>query len=260
MRKMVNDEVPEVLEFLKKDLGKCLYMYIDIMEYGIGGEVQAWCNKNGALRTVVMLYHNSFQIFSIGIEDEKETLSELVLNDKVLMISGEKAIIESIFDVMPEGYEVTSGIIHEIIRFRRYSRPEGFGIAGEDDMHELAELVCTDPGVGGHYLVEDLANQYKERLAKGFGRNYYVRLGGKMLVHVATYAENQELAITSGLVAGKTEGLLGYGSILEGCLFGDLLAEGKRVFTFTTSAIRDKYLKISGAVQCGEYMKLVKKR
>ena len=257
MQLLKDNEVEEVLEFLKADMGKCLYMYIDISTYGVGNDVVVWRNSQAELRTVLMKYHDSLQLYSSGIKGERGNLLELISELNVSMISGEKMLIQDLMKDIDMEYKVTEGIVHEIPTFKEYEKPEGFGVAAEDDMYELAELVCQDEGVGGHYEVANLSKQYVERLKTGMGRNYYIKKNGVICAHAATYAETDELAITSGLVAKKCESF-GYGIIVEGCLVNDLLKEGKRIFTFTTSPIRDKYLKLMGAVQCGEYIKMVK--
>lgn len=259
MRKVVKAECEEILGFLKKDVGKCLYIYLDILEYGISDSIQVWRNETGELRTVLMRYHDSFQVYSKQVGEEKDEVIRLVSESDSLMIYGEKSTVESIWGTEVPGYIKSNGIIHEIVKFRKYERPEGFGIANCDDMYEAAELVCYNEEFKGHYVVKDLEKQYIERYCKGMGRNYYVKRNGEMIAHAATYAENGEIAITSGLVSKKGSDCIGVASVLECCLLCDLLEEGKRIFTFTTSDMRDKYLKIRGAIQIGEYVKLVKK-
>ena len=173
------------------------------------------------------------------------------------MIYGEKNAVESIAQQGSREYEIADGLIYEIISMRDFGRPDGFGIAAEEDMEALAELVCSDKSVGGCYSVGDLSNQYVNRLKCDMGRNYYIKEKGELQAHIATYAENDVMAITSGLIAKKNTGFMGYGVILECCLVNDLLKEGKRVFTFVNVPERIRFLNIMGAHKSGEYAKVI---
>lgn len=258
MRVAVEENLAEILKFLENDLGNCLYIYLDIKHYGIGDNLRVWINDEGTLRTIVMRYHDSLQIYSTGLERERNAVVHIIEQENVRMISGEKNLIESIFPDLKCDYHKTSGLVHEIRQFREFEYPEGFGIAEKEEMQEMAELVCTDYEIGGHYEVQDLAKQFVERMQMGMGRNYYVKKDGVLQAHIATYAEDDKVAVTSGMVAKADAVPFGCGTILESNLVNDLLHEGKRVFTFTTNPRRGKYLCAMGAETYAEYAKLEK--
>lgn len=259
MRPATSEDIPDILAALKKDLENCLYIYIDIKHYGINDTLRVWRNAYGEVRTIIMHYHDSLQLYSTGLQEERQSFIHIIEEQNVRMISGQKELIESILPDLCQAYCKTVGLVHEVRQFMKFERPEGFGVAEERDMYEMASLVCSDRGIGGYYTVEDLTKQYIERLKMKMGRNYYVKKDGVLQAHIATYAEDEIMAITSGMIARPDAVPFGCGTILEGCLFNDLLQEGKRVFTFTTDSKRSKYLKIMGVQSCGAYVKLVRR-
>ncbi len=260
MRIAKESDKEQLLNYLEKDLGNCLYIYLDIMQYGLNGEnIKVWMSEGKKPNTVLMQYHGDFQIYSTNLSagEEKEIIG-LIMRTKAGWISGEKKVIDIVAGNLYDTYKLTEGWVYELTSYRSFEYPEGFGIAKKEDMRELAALVCSDKDVGGGHHIDDLEKQFIERLKIGMGRNYYVRKNGEIISHIATYAENDKLAITSGMVTREDMRKEGYSSILEGCLVNDLLKEGKRVFTRVNQDRRARFLQIMGAEKCGEYARLQK--
>ena len=116
-----------------------------------------------------------------------------------------------------------------------------------------------DKEFGANYEVHDLARQLTERAETGMGRNYIIRKDGKIIAHIATFAETENIAVTSGLIVHPDYRNYPYGAMMESYLVNRLLEEGIKAFTFVNSTKRIKYLNALGMKMCGEYEKLVRK-
>jgi len=90
------------------------------------------------------------------------------------------------------------------------------------------------------------------------GRNYIIREDGKIIGHIATYAELDDVAVTGGLIVERAyEGHM-FGAVLEGYIVRQMREEGFRLYTFVVNHKRYKLLKNMGNLPVGEYGKMIK--
>ena len=248
-----------MLEYLWDDIANGLYLYIYILNYGIAsGKLQVYLSGRNYEEgpAVVMKYYNSFQIYKHNgelNETELEDVSRLIQQDKVKMISGQKTVIQQLEAI--EGYKATYGVVYLMDRFRRITDDSLVKRAVEEDAKDIAMLICEDADIGGHYDIEGLEEQLKDRMRSNTGRSYIIRNDGKILAHTATYAETGSLAVVGGTIIAEEYRNSGYYMILSNYITGVLNGEGKSVYTFSIS---DKMIKFHEKMhtRCGEYGKL----
>ena len=110
--------------------------------------------------------------------------------------------------------------------------------AEREEYDEIARLICSDEGVGGHYVPEELKEQLLTRLDEEFGRNYILKRDGEIIHHAATYAELDNLAVISGVITREDWRGKGVGTLAVRKLCHDLLKEGKKpcLFYYTKQA------------------------
>jgi predicted GNAT family acetyltransferase len=168
-------------------------------------------------------------------------------------------------NVISELHSQVSGLYHKefgMILSQPYTglhynqNPE---LATKNDMEEIARLVCSDKGIGGHYTPEELKAQFISRFDDGTGRNYVIRKEQIIVAHYATYAEIPEIAVMGGLIVLPEERGNGFARLLH-CYLSDLLITEKReaVLFCHDRHVLNMYLKM-GAVVRSEYGKMVLK-
>ena len=204
MKRMTREDLPRVLDYLRKDLPRCLYLYADLWVYGLDNpHMAAWLQEDGAgLGKVAMEYHGSFQLYGDRDFEETGELLELIRRRQPPGISARREIIEALAPRLPD-YTAEYGVV--LRRDRDYASQPGEGEAeirqaGEEDVPEIAALICADPEMGEQYTPEGLAEQLRERMRTGMGRSFVIRRDGRIAAHVATFAECPEFLISSGLV------------------------------------------------------------
>ncbi len=253
-----NDET-QILDYLWNDVSNCLYLYMDILNYGIGsGKLQVFLSDRNdeAGPVVVMKYYDSFQIYKRDghlDRNELEDFSRLLLQNSVKMISGPRTVIQQL-EVL-DGYKSTYGVIYLMDRFRKASDYSLVKRAVEEDARDIAVLICKDSEIGGHYDIDGLEAQLRDRIQSETGRSYIIRKDGKIVAHTATYAETDDLAVVGGTIIAEEYRNSGYYMILSNYITGVLNGEGKSVYTFSIS---DKMIKFHEKMhtRCGEYGKL----
>lgn len=264
MKEAKENEVAEILEYLKKDIADCLYMYIDIKKYGLNNpHMKVWIErdkKDDSLKTVVMNYHGSIQIYERTDDWNKEWIKELLLKEKIKMVSGKETVIKELAAMLGNTYDNSFGSVYQLKEYRKFDNVETVEYAGENDVQEIAALICSDEAFTANYKIEALAEQLLERMNSGMGRNAVIRKDGKIVAHIATYAEYENIAVTSGLIVHPDYRKSGYGFITEGYLVNELLKENKDVYTFVLEPKRAALLDAVGGKLCGKYGKLTLKK
>ena len=234
------EQVQALLEYYEQDLKNCLYSYIDLKKYGIRNPHLRifYSERQGRIRAAATEYYKGIQLVSHGEElDVPETL-ELIERLDTPMINGRWELIQKLEPHLRGAFEKEKGYVAWMKELRPGAATEGVERAGEEDCPEIARLICTDEGLGGHYEPQELASQLADRQRESFGRNYVIRDKGRIASHAATYAEIHNLAIVSGVITREDCRGQGLGYRTVSGLCRDLLQEGKRpcIFYFKREA------------------------
>ena len=262
LRLAKQEETEEILAYLEQDLGNCIYLYMDIKKYGLSdNHIKVWVNEEKPITTVIMRYFDSLQIYGDVQEADITGIYKCILNENVQMISGKKILVDKLktFDNIAAEYDCKDGSVFIFENYRTFSY-KGIERAGIEDCAEIATLICTDGGFAGNYEEEGLACQLRDRLKSGMGRNYIIRKDGKIIAHIATFAENMGIAVTSGLIVDAECREYPYGAMMESYLVNELKKEKFRIYTFVNDRKRIKMLRAMGTEECGQYEKLMKRR
>lgn len=261
MRKATNDDIANIQVFLKKNIADCLYMYIDIVQYGVdNANIEIWIDdSNGSISAVAMRYYDSLQIYLDDFEKNVNWVSEEIKQNEYSMVSGPKMVIEILEEKLKDTYDSEYGDVYQITSYRLFDSNGLVEHATCNDMKEVAKLICSDPAFEQNYKVDILERQLKDRLKSGMGRNIIIKECGQIVAHIATYAECENITITSGLIVRNDCRKKLYGLMIESYLVNELLAENKMVYTFILDKRRAELLNAIGAHRCSEYGKLTKR-
>lgn len=203
IRKIMTADHEVIKDLIRRDIFQNVYMYIDINLYGYeSSKIKTWVlESNEKIKLIVYMYYNSIQLFQAEdltdeeISDAVRFVSEL----KCEMISGKVDLVRKMFVEMSGGYAISEGVIMTYADCALASA----GIcekASLDDCGEIAGLICSDDSIGGHYTVEMLEEQLRDRMENSGCRSFVVWEDDKIVSHAATYAEISELAVIGGVV------------------------------------------------------------
>ena len=192
-----------IATFLAEDIFQNVYLYIDSQIYGFSCDyVHTDILENSAgIVAVLYRYYDSLQIFTCCqlSDTDLEQISRYIVSNRFSMISGSKECIEDLAKLVGLGYKYANGfvLVNDSCSVQLSGITE---FATTAECSEIAELICTDSEIGGHYNANDLAKQLEERMLHRGCRNVVLKKDGKIVSHAATYAESDRIAVIGGLI------------------------------------------------------------
>lgn len=231
IRNLYIDEYSEILKKIKQDIFQNVYLYIDTKEYGFfyDDKIETLViEEDNQICIIVYRYYNSIQLFKIKdvCENSYVQIAEYILKNSISMISGETEIVDKIIKNLPDSFKMFEG---SILTYEKsiMSKPEILSLAENKDVYEIAELICSDYNIGGHYSVEMLCDQLIDRMDNHNCRNLIVKKDSVIISHMGTYAEYDDIAVMGGLITLPKFRGQGYGSKVLFGLAKMVMDEGK---------------------------------
>lgn len=259
MRVATAQDIPAILTYLKRNLSDCLYMYIDIAKYGLENpNMKIWLDSDdNGITFVMMKYYSGISIQAADNAFDPEEIARIVKEEGATVIRGKKSIVEKI-EPLCNNFKAEYGYVFKFTNYRYDDFDCEVETAYSKDTLEIANLIRTNEELGSYFDVKGLAKQLSERIETQMGRSLIIRENDKIVAHIATYAEFENLAVTSALIVAPDSQNGIYGSILEGDLVRQLWGEGFEVYTFIIKRLRKKLLETMGNKCVGEFGRLYK--
>lgn len=232
-------DIPEILAYFEKNLKNCLYSYIDLKKFGIENpNLTVYVDKSNEIHCTALKYYEGLQLFDAEGKMDTEGTAELIKELNSHIVSSTVDVIEKLYPLLSNFYEMEQGYVTEMLSMPECEISEDVRPAEITEYDEIARLICSDEGVGGHYVPEELKEQLLTRLEEGMGRNYVLKRDGNIIHHAATYAELDNLAVISGVITREDWRGKGVGTLAVRKLCHDLLKEGKKpcLFYYTKQA------------------------
>lgn len=262
MNRAKADDRNKILDYLRKDIGRCLYIYIDTTIYGLNKDfLDIWYDEDElGISLVVMRYHDAFQLYTDREEWDVDGVLKLAEEYDIQALHGKKDIIDALGEKIDDNFSVHYGVI------LMGGKPRAHGLGDEDrveearpeDADEIAALMCTDIFWSSVYDEKALASQLRERMETGMGRSFVIRDKGKIIVHDATFAETDDVAVVSGMMVDKAYRDTLLGGTMEYYVSRRMADEGKKVYFMIAEMKRAHLFEKLGNTIVTEYGKWVK--
>ena len=261
LRKAQSTDVNYILDYLKKDIPNCIYLYIDVLIYGLSNpNIEVWYDGElDDINIVIMKYHDSFQVYSNSDSWNLNNVCNLILEHDPLMISGRDTIINKLKQRLGDHYDSTYGVVLELKKYRITNQTNIVQKAEEKDIREIAQLMCEDDYYRNQYTADELEGQFLERMRTNMGRNYIIREDNKIVAHDAIFAETEDILVASGFIVRREYRNKYYETIMEDFMINELGKEGRTLYSFVTDERRIKLYQLMGNCIVAMYGKLVKK-
>ena len=254
-------DVDRLLQYLEQDLKNCLYSYIDLKKFGIDNpNLTVYFDEDDKIKCSALKYYEGLQLFDADGKMDAEATAALIKELNSHIVSSTVDVIEKLYPLLKDTYEMEQGYVTEMLSMSDCEISEEVRPAKLSEYDEIAKLVCSDKGVGGHYVPEELKELLLTRLEEGMGRNYVLERDGEIIHHAATYAELDNLAVISGVVTREDWRGKGIGTMAIRKLCHDLLKEGKKPCLFYYTKQAEGFYKKIGFEEGTGWAKLVPRK
>ena len=249
-----------LLDYIGKDYGKCLYVYIDLRKYPLDNHhFRAWCQYDDqqTLVAVVTEYHKGIQVYSKSQDFNAEEIASFLNAKNPPIILGMKETMDKLWPFMPERKQEL-GTVGQLTSVRIDANPNAYA-ADYNELEDIVNLLVQDENIGKPYGFESLYTQFRERMEDGFGRNYILRDNAthELICHAGTYAELPEIAVIGGVITSPNFRGQGQAKSVLAALCQKLLEEGKDIFSFYYIPPAIKMHLGVGFESIGEWAKLI---
>ena len=259
--KAKEQDVEKLLAYFEQDLKNCLYSYIDLKKFGIENpNLTVYFDESEGICCTALKYYEGLQLFDANGKMDAGKTAKLIKDLNSHIVSSTIDVIEKIYPLLKDTYEMEQGYVTEMLSMPECEISEDVRPAEVGEYDEIAKLICSDEGVGGHYEPEELKNQLITRLGEDMGRNYILKRDGEIIHHAATYAELDNLAVISGVITREDWRGKGVGTLAVRKLCHDLLQEGKKPCLFYYTKQAEGFYKKIGFEEGTGWAKLVLKK
>lgn len=254
-----NQRKNEILSYIGNDYYKCLYLYIDMQQYGCSSELtRAWIQENNEEITSVMLsYHTAMHVYSKDLNFDVKELSEFILDKNPSIICASAELIKLLEPMLcSNGFVSEFGHIGKFVYCEPTQANCDIRLASKDDIYEIAKLLYEDDDIGTSYSLDDLIKQMEERISDGFVRSYVVKENKKVVAHLGTGAEIDNLCTISYVITAPNYRGRGLSTSLFAYACKQLKSEGRDIYSVYYPENSRRLHHKMGFVDCCEFGKL----
>jgi len=247
--------------YISNEYSKCLYLYLNYKKYGFASKnVSIYLQQNNSeITSIILKYYKTIHIYSKNKDVNYNELIKFVLKNNPTMICGEKEIIENLEENLKyKNFVSEYGSIRCLSKIDNVDKLD-LEEAQENDFSEITKLLITDEGLSGSQTYDSLKKQLLERYKQKFSRNFILRDNGKIIAHVSTGAENEEIAILTNLIVDNNYRNRGLGKKVCENFCHKLIENGQTIFLVTYTKESAKLYEKIGFTKSCDWGKLYKK-
>lgn len=251
-----------IVSYIGSDYPRCLYLYLNLLKYGTDSEViQVYYQTNNDEITAVMLkYYSCLHLYSRSSAFDAEEIASFFIEGGYTMLYCTAELAQKVYSELPSSIlsqtTITKGWVAQIRQIDKESVNPAMN-AESRDFDQIVRLIYEDEDIGKSYRFDELAAQLEERNREGYSRNIVLRKGDLVIAHACTNAENDRIAVVAELIVRKDYRQKGYATDIWRHLCGQLLSEGKEVYSFYYSEESRHLHKKVGFFEVCEWAKIV---
>ncbi len=261
MIKRIQNDKYNLMEYIGEEYYRCLYLYLDYKQFGVNNNnIEMYVQEdNDSIVAVCLKYSSSLHIYSKQLNCNYEELSWFINENKYRAVFAEAQIISNLERNLNVQYKSEYGNVWQISNITDGDVSD-VELANITDFEEIAKLIMSDEDIASSYDYDNLVKQLRDRYIDNFGRNYVIRDENKIISHICTNAEVDNVAIVALLIVDINYRRMGIATKMLRKITKELSMEGKKAYlinyTQNSTALYEKL----GMKKCCEWGKLIKKQ
>lgn len=260
--KCVNADEKQILEYIGNDYPCCLYLYLDLLKYGIESDsISVYIQIHGGdIKALLLKYYSCLHVFSRDNNFHAEELANFFISNHFTILYCTVETAERVYMAFSHEIKkkaaITKGWVARIERVDH--APRGLAVtAKEQDFAQIIKLIYEDHDIGRSYKYDELAKQIEERNEEGYARNLVIKRDSQVIAHACTNAELNGIAVVAELLVKEEFRKRGFASEIWRTICDQLLCEGKEVYSFYYSEESRTLHKHIGFYEVCEWAKVV---
>ena len=259
--KCVPTDEKQILSYIGMNYPSCLYLYLDLMEYGIASDSIDVYTLTVAdeIKAVLLKYYSCLHVYSCDNQFNAEELASFFADKKFKILYCTAEAARKVYTAFPDRLKkravITEGWVAQIKELdhepKWMARP-----AQKEDFEQIVKLIYDDD-IGRSYQFDELAKQIEERNRQAYARNLVIKKDGLVIAHACTNAEYGKIAVVAELLVRKEFRRKGYASEIWRDICSQLLSENKEVYSFYYSEESRSLHKHIGFFEVCEWAKVV---
>lgn len=256
IRKLLNDDHEEVMEFLRSETALNGLLIGDILNFGYESSVQeVWgdFSDTHSLRAVLLKFGNSFVPYAKNADFDAESLAKKIAEDKHAVLTGPSKVTSLFEKYLPklapkrkdqqfcECESASKAKVNTEVIVRT---------AAPEDIPAIIKMRLQIKEFQPRQENETLIR--KEVIAKT-KRIYYIEQNGEVAAVAESTAENPYTAVIIGVATKENYRNQGLAKTIMKKLCCDLLAEGKKPCLFYSNPVAGSIYESLGFVKIGDY-------
>ena len=259
MTLLTEDEYSGLMEYLKKDIGSCLYMYCDLVKYGINDpNIHVWYSKiYGEFNCVIMQYFKGAHIYSFNNDYNLEEVVDHFNLIDVDRICGNGIIIRKIQPLMGNRFYAEYGRTLKLSKYKRFKHNIDIETATIYDVCGITELLMSHKLYSDSYSYDQLYKELEDRISRNIGRSFIIKDGDRVVAHDSYNVETENVAVGGLALVHDDYRRTFYGIYLESYMINTMVDEGKTLYAMLFDRRRVEGFVKMGNINIGEYGKMM---
>lgn len=260
IRQLTVNDLTIVMPYLNRESSLNLFIIGDIENFGLDSEFQkVWGEfaDNGALKAVMLKYHESFIFYSDRGDYDREGFVRLALaTGQCKALSGKKELMEAFADQIGP-CKVREMFFAELTRLEAEAQDSSVTVK-QAEIADLPQVLDLRGSIEEFSHMALNLGALEKGLENKSARIYFAEQDSKMVASAATTAENSKSAMVVGVCTHPDYREQGLASACTKKLCEDVLEEGKYLCLFYDNPRAGKIYKRLGFHDIGKWKMLVR--
>jgi len=235
IRKISENEKTWLMDQLKQDPSRTMFIYGDIQQNGLETDYQEiWLDEDtGKVGAVFLRYYNNFVFYLFDTVYDMDGFKKLLDDPRINVMSASKAQIDSLPQGLFESYKFRTMYFCECKELKDEVETTNIMKAQAKDAYAIAESFSTIVEFSEYNTdFEERAKRMKDKIESSKSRAFIVYENDKVIAHANTSVETDISVMVGGVFTLPEYRDKGLASSVVYALTKECLSEGKVPFLF----------------------------
>jgi hypothetical protein len=207
---------------------------------------------------VLTKYYNSFRLQCVENYPDLAEIAAIINREPHRLVFCDKLQASRLKCLLSHQYELVESFFMRMPSHYRQFDFSKITLASEEDIPDIAKLICSDSVYADQCEQDELIQQIAERQRTGMGLNFIIRnCDGEIVVHESIMAQTNDLMIGSQFICRSDVRKLFFAETMENFIIKYAADSGKELYGVIVEDRRLRQWTTCGARIVGKYYKFI---